>query len=152
MSTQTDDHSDSDAVEAHDGTPLSEAGGPDHHGFDPEPVSEIADEEPRTPMWMPAVGVTLLVAGGLYFATGDDAATDETAPVMTTWAAPGNAAEAPPKAPSPAQAQQIRQKIDDFQARQRGQAPSPRPQRRGVRPGQRPAQRPGARPTPPTGH
>lgn len=141
MSSHSDDHGDSDAVEAHEGTH-------DHHAFDPEPASEITDEEPRTPMWMPAVGVTLLVLGGLYMATGDDEpTTDEAAPAMTTWAAPGNAAEAKPaapaKAPDPTQAQRIQQQIQDFQARQRGQAPGA-----GQRPGQRPAIRPGQRPGP----
>lgn len=154
MSSHSDDHSDSDAVEAHEGAH-------DHHGFDPEPVSEIADEEPRTPMWMPAVGVTLLVLFGLYLALGDDEApTDETAPAMTTWAAPGNAAESPdgpdakgPPTPSPAQVQQIQQKIQQFQAQQKGRAPGRPAQRPGARPGALPALRPGAppagRPAPP---
>ncbi len=149
MSSHTDDHGDGDTVEAHEGAH-------DHHGFDPEPASEITDEEPRTPMWMPAVGVTLLVVGGLYMATGDEApTTDEAAPAMTTWAAPGNAAEepadAPAKAPDPTQAQRIQQQIQDFQARQRGQGPGAG-QRPAVRPGQRPGQRPGpgpGRPAPP---
>jgi len=143
MSSHTDEHSEHDAVEAHEGAH-------DHHDFDPEPVAEIADGEPRTPMWMPAVGLTLLVGLGLYVATGDDEPpSDGTAPTMTTWAAPGNAAEArgeaeeadsgAPQAPSKAQIDQVREKLMDFQAKQRGQGAGPRPA-------------PAKRPTPPAGH
>ena len=40
--------------------------------FDPEPIRELPDDEPRTPMWLPAVGAVLLLLVGCWWALGGD--------------------------------------------------------------------------------
>jgi hypothetical protein len=43
-------------------------------GFDPEPVRELSEDEPRTPMWLPALGGVLLVGWmALWIAGANDA-------------------------------------------------------------------------------
>ncbi len=43
-----------------------------HEVFDAEPVQDLAEGEPRTPLWLPVVGIGLFVLFGLYLALGDD--------------------------------------------------------------------------------
>ena len=68
----------------------------DHaHAFDGEPVRALPADEPRTPGWLPALGVLLFVSAGIAFlATSGDKAGEGAAPAKTTEAAP---AEAPIK-------------------------------------------------------
>jgi len=54
----------------------SGAGHDGHEAFDGEPVQELSEGEPRSPLWLPALGIALFVVFGLYLAMGDD---DETA-------------------------------------------------------------------------
>jgi hypothetical protein len=42
----------------------------DHHAFDPEPIRELAPDEPQTPMWLPVLGLALLAVFGMYLALG----------------------------------------------------------------------------------
>lgn len=48
-----------------------------HESFDPTPIRELSAEESPTPMWLPVLGVALLIAGAsLWLArSGDDAPT-----------------------------------------------------------------------------
>ena len=48
------------------------AGDHAHQVFDAEPVRELAEGEPHTPLWLPVLGIALFVLFGLYFALGDD--------------------------------------------------------------------------------
>lgn len=38
-----------------------------HETFDPEPIRELPSDEPRTPMWLPAVGVVVFLALGAFW-------------------------------------------------------------------------------------
>lgn len=66
--------------------------------FDGEPTRELAPGEPRTPGWVPAVGLALFLAGGVAFLTMDDDAA--TAPAQGAASAVA-AATAAPGQPSP---------------------------------------------------
>lgn len=67
-----------------------------HEAFDPEPIRELPADEPRTPMWLPAVGVALFVAlGALFCLTG---------PRVTSPGATSASAVAPSSSASAAQA------------------------------------------------
>jgi hypothetical protein len=66
-----------------------------HEAFDPEPIRELPADEPRTPMWLPAVGVVLLVTLGGYglavrqaTATGTPGAPATSATAAATLAVP----------------------------------------------------------------
>ncbi len=48
-----------------------------HEVFDAEPVQQLSEEEPRSPLWLPALGIALVVLSGLYLALGDDEAVPE---------------------------------------------------------------------------
>ncbi|MFO0670846.1 MAG: hypothetical protein U0235_14650 [Polyangiaceae bacterium] len=55
--------------------------------------SHVAEDEPKTPMWLPALGVALFLIVGIWFATRpgdatDDAKKGEAAPAATASAAP----------------------------------------------------------------
>jgi hypothetical protein len=108
----------------------------DHdHAFDGEPTDVLPADEPRTPGWLPALGIVLFVSAAVAFlATRDDGAQP----------AADNAAVAPPAAaPAPAQSgaadairrlspDQIRalqKQIDTMRAKQPGgAAPAAQPQ------------------------
>jgi hypothetical protein len=131
-----------------------------HEAFDPEPIRVLPADEPRTPLWLPALGVALFALCGLYLAAGGDE-TSESAP-----AAPSSASAAAQAAPSPppdtpqarrpvvptlrpgpsgsaapVDVEQIRQRLLD--AREAGAA---RPGADGATPTPRPAAPPGQRP------
>lgn len=56
--------------------------------------SHVAEDEPKTPMWLPALGVALFLIVGIWFATrpaeasADDAKKGEAEPAPTASAAP----------------------------------------------------------------
>jgi hypothetical protein len=67
----------------------------DHdHAFDGEPTNELPADEPRTPGWMPALGMILFVTAAVAFL-----ATRET-PAQPDAPAPEKAAVAAPAAPA----------------------------------------------------
>jgi hypothetical protein len=69
--------------------------------FDDEPTQELAPGEPRTPGWLPAVGLALFLAGGVAFLTmSDDAAASPAEGAASPSAAPV-ATAAPAGRPSP---------------------------------------------------
>lgn len=74
----------------------------DHHheAFDAEPTRELSPGEPRTPMWLTALGVALFTVGGVYWAASgdDDAPTPEVAPSASVPVAAVPAPAAPPRA------------------------------------------------------
>ena len=78
--------------------PADGHGDPDHGShFDGEPTQELAPGEPRTPGWLPAVGLALFLGGGVAFLTmGDDAAAAPAGAASASAAAPAAAAPARP--------------------------------------------------------
>jgi hypothetical protein len=131
-----------------------------HDEFDPEPTQELSPGEPRTPLWLPVLGVFLFVVGAIVFLTSSsaDAKTDEPARAdAAAVEAPPSPAPAPrPVAPtqqpaqvanalqqlSPQQREDIRKRLDQMRqgvAAGRPLQPSPA----------RPAQPAPARPAPP---
>jgi hypothetical protein len=110
------------------------------HTFDAEPVKELASDEPRTPGWIPVLGIALFTAAAVYALTigGDPPASQEpkaaeaTAQVAqvappappTPAARPAPAAPAPPATVqklAPEEAKQLTEKIKG--ARTRGVMP-----------------------------
>jgi len=57
---------------------------------------ELDPDEPRTPLWLPLVGLCLFVAGLIYFLAGQKPAPAEAAPAATASAAPSAPVPAPP--------------------------------------------------------
>jgi len=115
----------------------------DSHDFDGEPVKVLAPDEPRTPGWVPALGLLLFVGAGIAVlvcgqadakttATGapDSAAAPAAAPVKAPSPLPSivqnpgqNAAPGASGAPAltrltPEQAKALQQRIDEARARQ----------------------------------
>ncbi len=78
---------------------MSSNGEDDTHtseSFDPEPTTELAAGEPQTPLWLPAVGIALFVAVGLWAFSGDETDTGaETSKPAASASTIANAA--PPK-------------------------------------------------------
>lgn len=109
-----------------------------HHAFDPEPIAELPADEPHTPLWMPAVGLALLVIFGTWLALGGDEPSgedqaEEAAPTATATAlpaAPANPRPAPTVRPaeqlSPEQRKQIEERLRELRERG-GTAPGIRP-------------------------
>lgn len=146
----------SDAHDAH--TPNAQD---DHaHVFDGEPIQVLPPDEPRTPAYVPLLGVVLFVVAGVaLLLTGDDSSSGapstektgaEAAPTplanpLGARAAPGTPQPAGmPSAPSltkldPERARAAQQKIDEMRARQPALQP-------GAQPGPNPAG--GAQPSP----
>ena len=76
----------------------------DHdHAFDGEPPSELPADEPRTPGWLPALGMGLFVAAAVAFLVTRERPAQAEAP------APDKAAVAAPAAPTPPAMQRIAQ-------------------------------------------
>lgn len=155
------------SASSHD-APTQQSGHGDHahaHAFDGEPVQVLPPDEPRTPGWVPLLGVLLFVLGGVVILlSGDDDAASGTAPEKTTAETTRPQAAAPPApqppappgaaptAPavqrlSPEQAKLLQQRLDDARARQAAQ-PGGQPPAPGAQPGQVPPSRPILRPVP----
>jgi hypothetical protein len=86
------------------GMSTSHAAGPlhGHDDFDPEPTNELSAGEPRTPLWLPALGAALFLLAAVYslVPSQDEApAVDARADVVAV-AEPAPAA-VPPMAPAP---------------------------------------------------
>lgn len=77
----------------------------DHaHAFDGEPIKTLPADEPRTPGWLPALGLVLFVAAGVaYLVTSGDTPSGDAAPAKAAQqqAAAPSLGQAP--APQPAQ-------------------------------------------------
>jgi len=145
MSAAHDGHADHHDAGHHDAS--------DHDHFDNEPVKELGADEPRTPGWIPVLGLALFFTAGTAFLLmgGDDdadKANAEQAPAAVQPAAPQppppNPAQQPgaqqPRAvPNPAgsagalrqltpeQAQAIQKQLDAMRARQQQGAQPPAP-------------------------
>src|SRR5438132_1574036 len=65
------------------------------HAFDPEPASEMGPDEPRTPVWLTAVGALLLALAGVWWL---GAAQDAPAPGGAPSASPSRSPAAAPAA------------------------------------------------------
>ncbi len=127
----------------------------DHdHAFDGEPTSELPADEPRTPGWIPVLGIVLFVTAAVAFlATRDttpaaDAPAPEHAAVEALAAPPippqqQRIAQPMAAAPSPAaasadaalrrlspdQLRALQKQIDVMKAKQGGAPPAPQPGR-----------------------
>lgn len=90
----------SDAHDAHADAHAATAHGADdhHHDFDGEPVQELSAGEPRTPNWVPALGLAVFVVAAIGFliSAGDVAAT--ASPPQPAAAAQQRPATPPPAA------------------------------------------------------
>ncbi len=115
----------------------------DHEAFDAEPTRVLSDGEPKTPLWLPALGAVLFVVFGVALAAGDEttapdpgatAGTSATAvaPSVAPSAAP--ATDAPPlRQPRPATSRGLRPTRvgkDGRPTPDDGRAPPPNPVRR----------------------
>jgi hypothetical protein len=80
----------------------------DDHAFDGEPTDVLAEDEPRTPGWVPALGAVLFVSAAVAFLATRETSAQPAAPAPERVVA---AAEAPqpqiqrPAAPTPPPAQ-----------------------------------------------
>lgn len=144
MSGAHDAHGDHAAAAHHDAA--------HHHDFDNEPAQELPPEEPRTPGWVPVLGLFLFfLAGTAWLVMGSGEEDPSKAADQKPAAAqqqPGNeGAQAPAQAPAPAQARpapvpmgsgglrqltpeqmrEVQQRMGALQ-QQRGVNPSPPPQ------------------------
>jgi len=137
----------SDAHAAHD----AHAALDDHHDFDDTPIRELPADEPRTPMWMPALGVALFAAAAVAFLlsldspeAGAQAKVEPAAPTPAQQApaglprpntiqlAPGamqqpgtNQGEAAIRQLSPEQIAELRKRIEEAQKRRQAAEPAP---------------------------
>lgn len=96
--SRSEGHADHATKTAHEGHAHD-----DHaHAFDPEPAREIAADEPRTPGWLPLLGISLFVIGGTYFlATGSSDAAQTTTASASASVAAAPVAPPPPPRPTP---------------------------------------------------
>ena len=154
---------------AHDAHADASAGHHDAHDhFDNEPSTELGADEPRTPNWVPILGLALFFSAGvaMLVTSGDDKPEgDKPAAAEAVQAAPPPTPQAPPQVRpavlqpgqpgqpgqpagnplqqlSPEQREQIQKLIEQQRARQGGAAP-------GTPPGAAPA--PGTPPGAPPG-
>ena len=89
-----------------------------HEAFDPEPISELPPDEPRTPLWMPALGIGLFVVVGGWWTLGGDETEPDTPPTPTaTAAAAATPAPRPPAAPPAARPQVDTAKLAELKKR-----------------------------------
>jgi len=68
-----------------------------HGGHGAPPQDELDPDEPRTPLWLPLLGLSLFVMALVYFLTG----ADRTPPKEEPEAASASAAPAPAPPPAP---------------------------------------------------
>ncbi len=67
-------------------------------------VPQVAPDEPKTPMWLPALGAALFLIAGIWLATGQDPEPKKTTPANTSASAAADAgAPAPPTSARPAE-------------------------------------------------
>jgi hypothetical protein len=139
---------------AHDNAHAAAEHSADAHHLDLEPARALPEDEPPTPLWVPALGLALFVVAGVAFlaVSASDEAPEQApsgaqeqevapkpAPAPPPRGAvrqlPGNAAAegAPQAAPSPTvrklspqEADMVRKRIEDA-ARQKGQQGQPTP-------------------------
>jgi hypothetical protein len=71
----------------------------DDHAFTGKPVDELPPDEPRTPGWLPVLGIALFTLAAVVFLAGRSASAPSTAERNT--AAASVAPPAAPPAPSP---------------------------------------------------
>ena len=64
----------------------------DAHAFTGEPIQVLPADEPRTPGWLPLLGVALFTGAAVIFLAGRGASPDATAPAVTAPAATAPAA------------------------------------------------------------
>lgn len=98
----------------------------DHDEFDPSPIQTLAEDEPLTPLWLPAVGVALLGLGGLYVAFGGEEEAPP-APTPAVTAAEPRAAAAPAGAPVPSamKREDLAERLRAIRDRRQGTPPAP---------------------------
>jgi hypothetical protein len=138
----------SSAQHAHAGAHGAAGHHDDHHDFDNEPARELPADEPRTPAWIPVLGLAIFFLGAVAWlwssSNGDEdktsAASDKPAaaaqqqaqpapqPVPDQGAQPGQARPMPPsigsggiRQLSPEQARQIQQQIEAMQRQRAAQ-------------------------------
>jgi len=94
-----------------------------HNAFDGEPATTLPAGEPRTPGWLPVLGLALFVSAGVYFLVSGDHA-EGAAQKLAPMELPAPAA--PPVAQagadsiqkmSPQQIAELRKKIEDARAK-----------------------------------
>jgi hypothetical protein len=73
-----------------------------HDAFTGEPVQELAADEPRTPGWLPLLGIGLFTGAAVVFLAGHGNAADVAGPAKPEPEAPAVAPPAPPPAAAPA--------------------------------------------------
>jgi hypothetical protein len=83
---------------AHDAPGASAHAHDDHDAFDGEPARELSPGEPRSPSWLPVVGVALFSLAGVYMLSGGDGPAAALTPPRPL---PVEAAPTPPPPPPP---------------------------------------------------
>lgn len=91
------------------------------HDFDGEPTRELSPGEPRTPSWVPMLGLGLFLVAGIYGLTATSGGEDE----ASAAASAGASASAAPAAPAPPAPRGEVVRIDPPGARPAGTAPDP---------------------------
>ena len=127
---------------AHDAHGASAHAHDDHDAFDGEPAKELSPGEPRSPAWLPAVGLMFFSCVAVYMLAGSDPAGGAAPPkpleappqpvVMPAHPMPAQRADAAPAGSggalrklSPEQLEEVRKKIEEARAKGGGM---PRPQ------------------------
>lgn len=83
----------------------------DHdHAFDGEPIDELPADEPRTPGWIPVLGVVLFVTAAVAFLAARESTAQPDAPAPEKAAVEAPAAPPPQPQPQP-QPQRVAQPI-----------------------------------------
>jgi len=124
------------------GSPATHAATDHDHAFDGEPTDVLPADEPRTPGWVPALGVVLFVTAAVAFLVTRDTSAQTAAPapdkaaVVEAPAPPQRpAAAAPTPAPartgadainrlSPEQMRALQKQLEAMKAKQPGAAPA----------------------------
>jgi hypothetical protein len=84
---------------SHDAHGASAHGHDDHDHFDGEPAKELSPGEPRTPSWLPALGLALFAAASVWLLSGNDAPAEGQPAAEPAKAAAAEPAPAPAPAP-----------------------------------------------------